>query len=760
MHNHNLFKRIISGIGAKIVLPYLMLTLAVAGIGAFIVVRFTTDSLQERFHNQLLDAGRIVSQQMVDYEEARLALLRSVVHTNGVAESLAADDREGLAIRVPQIIANVDNADCVELVNLEGREIFGWQRAPGQTGFVGEERAGGDFSSLPEVRKVLEGFTDSLGEKRISITDTPLGLMIFTVGPVYQGEQRVGAAMVGSYISEMITNLSENAAARVTLYNQQGGVIATSLGRGQNDMADLLREPPGQHALILSLLRESADRYSVVVTKADEEVPLKRVQVLGQDYTLAFGDWRIRNQSLGLFSVALPNNFIVSAAATSRDQLTLLFSVATLCVFALGFLIAQRINQPLQRLVQTALAVAQGDLARRTGIQRNDEIGSLARSFDFMTDRLVEHNHQLITQASKLTAILDSIGDGVVVLDQQGVVITTNPAARQLLAEVSSDFLVDVLRELPPIPLLSSDNEVEISQALALADFHRPRRYQVGRRVLSALIAPVTTPDSEALGTVLAVRDVTREAEAEKLKDNFITGISHELRTPLTTVKGYSDLLVLTADGTLSEKQSRYLKIINRNADTLLYHINQIIDISEVQAGTLRLRRESICFTELVAGLTANWRERMTSKGLTFRVKLPEQALYVDGDPKRLQWALDNLLSNAYNYTLPTGQVDVILFREGDTVRLNVVDTGVGVAEADKPYLFTRFFRASHHATFNVPGVGLGLYIVRALIDLHGGRVWADSQLDKGSTFSLVLPVLDSEVPQKSPVPVQSVLMD
>src|SRR5687767_3908813 len=127
------FKRLNAGIGAKIVLPYFLLTLVMAGVGAFIVVRLTTDSLRERFHNQLLDAGRIVSERMVDYEEERLKVLRAVAGTQGVPSSLVAADRAGLAARVPQIIAS-SNTDAVELLDQQGQEIYGWQRPPNQVG--------------------------------------------------------------------------------------------------------------------------------------------------------------------------------------------------------------------------------------------------------------------------------------------------------------------------------------------------------------------------------------------------------------------------------------------------------------------------------------------------------------------------------------------------------------------------------------------------------------------------------------------------
>ena len=303
--------------------------------------------------------------------------------SNALSQALITRDREVLGAWVPQIIAN-SSTDAVELLDSQGIEIYGWQRPPTQVGMIGEERSGADYGSMREVSRVLTGFVDEFGEKRVLLSQTPYGPMIFTLGPVYHDGTRVGVAMVGTYIHEMVVSLTENAIARVTLYDPQGNVIVTTLGAGQESITTLLREPAGQYQRILALLQEPTNRYQAVVSRASREVPLKQVQVLGQQYRLAYGDWRLRGQSLGIFSVALPSTFIVSTTATSRNLLSLVFSLATIGVFIIGFIITRRITQPLYRLVRTSMAVAEGDLRQRTGIRRDDEIGSLAHSFDIM----------------------------------------------------------------------------------------------------------------------------------------------------------------------------------------------------------------------------------------------------------------------------------------------------------------------------------------------------------------------------------------
>jgi signal transduction histidine kinase len=747
-----------SSIGASIIVPYLLLALVVGGVGAFVVTNLVANSLQERFNNQLLDAGRVVAEGMVHLEEQRLTVLRAVAGTEGVPENLVAGDREALANLVPQLIAN-SNTDAVELLDTRGIEVYGWQRPPGARNDTGQERSGADFSQLAEVRQVLRGFVDEFGNKRVLLAQTDFGLMIYTVGPVYlpgpKGErEQVGAVMVGTHVRKTVTNLSETALARVTLFDRDGTVVATTLGGGQEGIAAALQGTPEQYSNVIQLLEESPLHYRVV-SRTTDEVLLREVEILGQRYVLAYGDWRLRGQSFGLFSVALPSNFIVSTAATSRRLLSLLFSAGTAAVFAIGFVIARRLVRPLDRLVQTSVAVAGGDLEQRTGIQRSDEIGRLADSFDAMTERLVERNRelaernsQLIEQASELKAILNGIADGVIVLDTEGQLMTTNPAAQLILDEVSGASHSNLSDVLPPALLGDTQDGSAMDQAFVPVMLQKPRRCQVGDRSVSALAAPVVSPDGKELRTVIVLRDTTREVEADRVKDAFITSISHELLTPLTVIKGYTDLLTEPANGHIKQSELSFVQTIGDHTNHLVRHIKKLIDISQIQAGSLALQQEQLCFEELVEEAVENWREQMENKGLALRVRLSGGRSWVDGDRNRLAWAIDNLLSNACNYTLATGRVEVRLFKEKGQVRLDVADTGIGVSAADQPYLFSRFFRANDDVTSQVRGVGLGLYITRAVIELHAGRVWAETEEGVGSTFSLALPLTQSTEPQ------------
>jgi signal transduction histidine kinase len=271
------------------------------------------------------------------------------------------------------------------------------------------------------------------------------------------------------------------------------------------------------------------------------------------------------------------------------------------------------------------------------------------------------------------------------------------------------------------------------------------RRYQIGNRTLSALAAPVMTPEGQHAGTVIVLRDMTTEVEAENLKSAFITSISHELRTPLTIVKAYSSFLAKAGQGRLDEDLLLYARKIKSASSQLERHINQLIHISEIQAGTISLDMKQEELAQVIGKAAESWQEPLESKGLSLVMQLPPEPLRVLADFDRLSWAIENLLSNAHNYTDAGGQVTVRLQRDRAEARLEVIDSGVGIDAADLPHLFDRFFRTSNEVNYRVGGIGLGLYISRAIIEMHDGRIWAQSKLGAGSTFTITLPLASEE---------------
>lgn len=312
-----------------------------------------------------------------------------------------------------------------------------------------------------------------------------------------------------------------------------------------------------------------------------------------------------------------------------------------------------------------------------------------------------------------------------------------NPAAQQILKIVEADPAYRQQTQTGTAGPLHTE--------LTQLKFHETQRFEVGRHVLSAIAAPVVTSEGEQLGSVVVLRDITREVEAERLKDDFITSVSHELRTPLTAIKGYNDLLAMTAASKLDQRQISFIDNIDKNVADLLNLIQEVLDISQIEAGTLGTDQQTIDLKKLVKLETKGWFEKMAEKNLAFEIHLADEPIWVEGDWSRLARVIHNLVENAHNYTLPGGSVEVYLVANDEQAEIQIIDTGVGVAQEDQRFLFTRFFRAirEEHGQeiHEVSGAGLGLYMSRAIIEAHGGKMWLESELNQGSKFCFTIPL-------------------
>ena len=731
-HNESFWFKVRHSIALRIIAPFLLITLFVAASGTFVVTTLMTRTAEERYANQLLDAGRVAAERLINLEESRLESLRLLAATREVAENVAEGETAVLSEFVRPIIINFQ-LDAVKILDLNGDELFGWERP---ADLLTEEETippvGRNFAHLEDVQLVLSGFSDEFGNRRIIVQETENGNMaMFTIGPIFWEGEPVGAVMVGSYLDAIVADLSQNAVARVTLYDPAGEVLATNLVAANSPLS--VAEERLRQAETLASIRESAEQYRLVTSRAEEEVLFNSATVMGQEYKLAYGDWRLRGQSFGLYSVAFPFNYIESPLVTGRNTFVLLFSLAFLGILVIGLGVTRSITKPLSQLVEVATAVGEGQLDRRSEIERRDEIGQLAASFDLMTARLENRNRALLQQTSELEAILNSITDGVILLNNRHQIVTANKAAQLLFADLSHDFLTNgSLRELP-----AGHNG---RTTVALTEL-QTTRHQIGNRVLTSLSTEVTNPDGIAYGTVIVLRDVTQEVEGEQLKGAFITSISHELRTPLTVIKVYADLLLKAGNDQLTERQQQFAQNIQKSSQQLEQHINQLLHISEIQARTVRLVRQRIALPDLVLEAVEKWRKRFESKGVDLSLSLPDEPAWVWADAAHLGWAIENLLSNAHNYTQSGGRVAVNLARQGTEVVLTVQDRGIGIASADQKRLFERFFRAENSVNYETRGVGLGLYIVRSVVELHNGHIMVSSELGQGSAFTVTLPL-------------------
>ncbi len=353
-------------------------------------------------------------------------------------------------------------------------------------------------------------------------------------------------------------------------------------------------------------------------------------------------------------------------------------------------------------------------------------------------------------EAAKSQAILEGVADGVMVMDAKSQVSLFNAAAERILQTPRAQVIGRQASEMSGFYNLTGTSWAELAERWAGIGAIAPsaqvqeaayeERFDVQNRVISMRVAPVIRQDIFE-GTVAVFRDITKDVEVDRLKSEFVSMVSHELRTPMTSIKGYIDLLYNQMAGPLTDAQKRFLEIVKGNADRLTSLVNDLLDISRIDTGRISLSIQPTSPVSVIDNVIANLTPNARGRGQQLRSLIREPLPFVRADPARITQILTNLIANAINYTPTGGQVMVDANVVDGMVHIHITDNGIGISEQDQEKLFTRFFRSENELVQASSGTGLGLSIARSLVELHGGQVWFESELGKGTTFSFSLPV-------------------
>ncbi len=337
----------------------------------------------------------------------------------------------------------------------------------------------------------------------------------------------------------------------------------------------------------------------------------------------------------------------------------------------------------------------------------------------------------------RLNAILATMNEGVIMQDIQGRIVLFNNAARKLLGSQKAFWdselgsLFNAYRDITTV-----DHE--------LAPLGEPTRVQINNKIVGAQVAAVSDGQDGRLGTMIVLRDVTREALTERLKDQFVTAISHELRTPMAVIKGMSEVILGQPEG--APPNRRFLEALGRNVDILDRMIVELLDIAEMSAGAFSIREDAVDLEELIWSVVSSMTPEVNRTQLDVAVMLKDaEHLRVTGDGQRLRWALGHLLQNAIRYNEMGGHI-IVMARVNDEqhIAIQVVDTGVGISQKDLPYVFDRFYRGEPRTKsgklLDPRGLGQGLFVARSVAEAHGGYLTVRSEQGHGSIFTMVLP--------------------
>jgi PAS domain S-box-containing protein len=361
------------------------------------------------------------------------------------------------------------------------------------------------------------------------------------------------------------------------------------------------------------------------------------------------------------------------------------------------------------------------------------------------------HNARLYQQTAqekrRLDAILDSSADGILIMNAAHRLQRFNRALSKMtgwppleaLGRSHDDVIRWAKRQPGPDLAESEAGGWPLGQTSAPLYVEGDLLRRDGGYLPAGITyAPLFDREGRLVNLIANVRDITKFREAEALKSTFISIVSHELRTPVSLIKGYAETL-LREDANWDAAVVRdSLIVINEEADRLAEMIDNLLDASRLQAGSLRMTVSEVSLDRLAARLVEKFRSQAPQHKLV--VDFPSNFPIIIGDEARLTQVLSNLLSNAIKYSPGGGTISVRGSAAPSQVTVSVEDEGPGIAQADLPHVFDRFYRANSELTKRVKGTGLGLYLARAVVDAHGGRIWVESNGIRGSTFSFALP--------------------
>ena len=353
--------------------------------------------------------------------------------------------------------------------------------------------------------------------------------------------------------------------------------------------------------------------------------------------------------------------------------------------------------------------------------------------------------------ASRSQAILEAVADGVLVTGSDNRITFVNSSTQRIIAVDDTRLLGNPLDVFGGLFGKAAGTWMETIRhwsedpsSYLEGDTYAEQLELENGRIALVHLAPVIL-QNDFLGTVSIFRDITHEVEVDRLKSEFVATVSHELRTPMTAIKGYVDILMMGAAGAMNENQIHFLNVVRNNIDRLNTLVSDLLDISRIEAGRVTLNPQAVDLHEIAEDIVADVlrRSQTDEKPMALSLDAPKKLPPVIGDGERVRQILGNLVDNAYNYTPNNGTIRVNIHQENGEVQVDVQDNGVGIASEDQTRIFERFFRGEHPLVLATPGTGLGLPIVRQLVEMHNGRIWMSSTgvPGEGSTFSFTLPI-------------------
>ena len=626
----------------------------------------------------------------------------------------------------------------------------------------------------------------------------PIALPIRTVSKTaaVSGEKNtVGVLRIVLVLPELkniIESSSELEETHTILTNESGKVIAASSGSGYRVDSYMEMNNAAEEAIIEAKKGAQGKYYDYEAEGEEDSFDEPRVYGWARTQPSLTELWKARqNFSNWIVFISRPTSFAYAGVVKLNKYIFYVTIVSSCIVVLIAWWAAQRIATPILKVAQGARSIGQGEFDSEIVVDSDDEVGVLAEEFNEMRRNLKTAVDKLTQEERKLTAIVDNLGEGLIVVEPSGRVLYVNPVAERLLnlgetGDYENFITFDTAagticwtKVLQPneeiqsrdtrtrtvgLKILSSSQREVAQHQTMIAEVNVNGQQLNGdrARVLRIITSQFPDESNNTAGTVYVFDDITNEHEIEQMKSEFVSLVSHELRTPLTSIIGFISLILDGKTGEINQKQYESLSRAHRQSKRLAALINDLLDISRIEAGRTEMKQEQVQIDWIAKRRIEELRPQADEKTISLLLEAPANLPVMIGDADRIGQIFINLIGNAIKFTPDNGKVTVRISKssaeapypddrarvtseqngsESDGFHVEVIDTGPGIPAEEREKVFDKFRQLGSVQTRQQGGTGLGLSIASGIVEAHGGKLWVDAgDNGHGSNFQFFIP--------------------
>ncbi|TKC15769.1 two-component system histidine kinase PnpS [Robertmurraya kyonggiensis] len=410
---------------------------------------------------------------------------------------------------------------------------------------------------------------------------------------------------------------------------------------------------------------------------------------------------------------------------------------ALVVILILGARITSRYTKPIESATKVAIELAKGNYRARTYEDSLEETGMLSTSINILARNLQAMVKANENQQGRLSALIENMGSGLLLINSKGHINLINRTFIEVFHVEKQVYLNKLYYEVIKYKEIS-----EIIEEIFMTE-HKVRRQVVlpigiERRYFEVYGVPILGTNEEWKGILLVFHDITEIKKLEQVRKDFVANVSHELKTPITSIKGFTETLL---DGAKENKETleNFLHIILEESNRIQSLILDLLELSKIEQQGYTLSIQSINLVRLFEEMLPILTPKAEDKNIQVLMEGSVEAIEIEGDAYRLKQIFINLISNAISYTLNGGEVSISIVENAKTVSVSIKDTGIGIEQEEIPRIFERFYRVDKARSRNSGGTGLGLAIVKHLVEAHKGKITVESEVGKGTTFTIQL---------------------